>query len=60
MYLRLIASVQSGMPSNKFLLLAIYLIRSAICVDTKYKFNDLEACFSRREPCLACWVWIKV
>ena len=54
MYLRLIASVQSGMPSNKFLLLAIYLIRSAICVDTKYKFNDLEACFSRREPCLAC------
>jgi len=50
------------MPSNKFFFagnLSNHLIRSAICVDTKYKFDVLEAYFSRRELCLACWLWIK-
>lgn len=57
--MRVITSVKNGMPSNKFLLLATYLIRSAICVDTNYKFNALETYFSHRELCLACWLWIK-
>lgn len=57
--MRVFTSVQNGTPSNKFLLLATYLIRSAICVDSKYKFNALQTYFSHREICLACWLWIE-